>query len=169
MEIGNIFKLSDFYSRAMDLHFQDDNGNIVYPQMGSYGIGLGRLLSAVVECHHDSRGIVWPPHLAPFAAFLMGIGRSLAVKRTLEQLHEDMPREILFDDRHESPGVKFKDADLIGIPLRILITGKLLENGKAEVYERKTRTAHVVDLGKIPGIIRDCTEGKGWNGANNQS
>ena len=157
MELGNIFKLSDFYSRAMDLHFQDYGGNVVYPQMGSYGIGMGRLLSAIVECHHDDRGIVWPPFLAPFKAFLMGIGRSLAVKRVLEKLHNDMPSDILVDDRHESPGVKFKDADLIGIPLRILVTGQLLESGKAEVYERKTRKTTLVDIDKVPAIIRDIS------------
>lgn len=169
MELGNIFKLADFYSRAMDLHFHDDGGNVVYPQMGSYGIGLGRLLSAVVESHHDDSGIAWPTHLAPYTAFLMGIGKSLAVKRTLERLHEEMPNEILFDERHESPGVKFKDADLIGVPLRILVTGKLLETGKAEVYTRKTRTARVVGIEKVPGIIRDCSAGKAWDGTKNKS
>ena len=153
VELGNIFKLSDFYSRAMNLHFQDDNGANVYPQMGSYGIGLGRLLSAVVEANRDERGIAWPKHLAPFRVFLMGIGKSSAVKREVERLYQELKPFALHDDRHESPGVKFNDCELIGIPLRVVISSRLLERGKAELYDRESRETREVDVDEIPGIV----------------
>ncbi len=149
IELGNIFKLGDFYSRSMDLYFHDDYGKKVYPQMGSYGIGTGRLISAIVESNSDDKGIVWPINLAPFRVFLMGIGKSAGVKRILEKLYREIKCEVLFDDRSESPGVKFKDADLIGIPIRILVTTKYLEDGLVEFYSRKTGKIWTVPIDKV--------------------
>ena len=154
IELGNIFKLGDFYTKAMDLHFQDDHGETLFPQMGSYGIGMGRLLSAIVAAHSDEKGIVWPREIAPYAAFLMGIGSSLSVKRYMEQLHTELWNETLLDDRHESPGVKFKDADLIGIPLRVVVTSKLLNEGKAELHDRRSGKTWHEDAEKISEVVR---------------
>jgi prolyl-tRNA synthetase len=164
IELGNIFKLSDFYSRSMSLHFLSERGGRVFPKMGSYGIGLGRLLSAVVEANHDDKGISWPLFLAPYTVFLMGIGKSHSVGKAVERLYDDMRDITLFDDRHESPGVKFNDCELIGIPLRIVVSTRLLEEGKAEVYERGSRKTIEIDVGKVSGFVRRFMEKEGIDG-----
>lgn len=153
VEIGNIFKLGKFYTEAMDLSFDDDNGNKVYPEMGSYGIGVGRLMAATVEANHDEAGIVWPPNIAPFKVFLMGIGRSFKVRQVLDRLHDDYPDAILFDDREESPGVKFQDADLLGLPLRIIVSGRYLQEGRVEFHDRKTGETWLVGMDQISDVI----------------
>ncbi|MEW5817915.1 MAG: YbaK/EbsC family protein, partial [Spirochaetota bacterium] len=154
LELGNIFKLGDFYSKAMELSFLDDNDINVYPSMGSYGIGVGRLISAIVEANHDEKGICWPPHLSPYKAFLMAIGKSFSVLRAAEELHENHPDDILFDDRNESPGVKFKDADLIGLPLRIVVTTTHLQNRKVEFHDRQTGQTWLVSLDSVSRALK---------------
>ena len=136
IEVGNIFKLGDFYTRKMGFDVQSERAGRIYPHMGSYGIGLGRLLSCVVEAHCDERGICWPEQLAPYKVYLMGIGKSAAVKRYVESLYSDIADNALIDDRLESPGVKFRDAELLGIPLRIVVSPQLLEKGQVEFCER---------------------------------
>ena len=168
IELGNIFKLTDFYSKSMNLRFQDERGASVFPQMGSFGIGLGRLMSAVVEANHDERGIAWPPHLAPYWVFLMGIGRADSVRKVVERLYQELLPVTLFDDRHESPGVKFTDCELIGVPLRVVISTRLLERGKAEIYERSTRKAHEVDVEEVPRTIKRYIEKEGVDGVETQ-
>ncbi len=154
-EVGNIFKLNDFYSRAMNLHCQDDHGEKLYPFMGSYGIGLGRLLSCIVEVNSDDRGIIWNEKLAPFRMYLMGIGKSMVVRRYVEDLYLQFEKDTLLDDRHESPGVKFKDADLIGIPLRIVVTAELLEKGKVEFRERRSGRRWQVASERVADVLNE--------------
>lgn len=149
IELGNIFKLDDFYSRSLNLSFNAENGEKIYPNMGSYGIGIGRLLSAIAEIHHDKKGLCWPKSVAPFTIFLMGIGKSHKVKRIVEDIYDKLQVETLIDDRMESPGVKFKDADLLGIPFRIVVTTRLMEDNKVEVYERGSGKAVHYPLGDI--------------------
>jgi prolyl-tRNA synthetase len=145
IELGNIFKLGDVYSRSMSLEFQDDKGKRYYPHMGSYGIGIGRLINAMAAALADSKGIGWPVAAAPFKVFLMGIGKSHKVNEAVFRLYRELGHDIaLLDDRPESPGVKFFDADLIGIPYRIVVTTALLADGEVEFYQRSTgRTWHV--------------------------
>jgi prolyl-tRNA synthetase len=138
VEVGHIFKLGDYYTRTMSLAFQDDHGRAAYPHMGCWGIGLGRLMDAVAWANRDERGLAWPEAVAPFRAFLMAIGQSLAVKKAVEALAAELGEEALFDDREDSPGVKFKDADLLGIPLRLVVSTKHLAEGLVEVQERRT-------------------------------
>jgi prolyl-tRNA synthetase len=138
VEVGHIFKLGDYYTRTMNLAFQDDRGRTAYPHMGCWGIGLGRLMDAVAWANRDERGLAWPEAVAPFRAFLMSIGQSLAVKKAVEELAANLGEEALFDDREDSPGVKFKDADLLGIPLRLVVSTKHLSEGLVEVQERRT-------------------------------
>ncbi len=138
IEIGNIFKLGDFYSKSIGLSYTEDSGDVSNPYMGSYGIGMSRLLTAIVEANHDERGIIWPPKLAPYSFFLMGIGKSFKVRKVVDSLAEELGSNCLFDDRYESVGVKFKDFDLLGIPYRIVVSTKSLQDGNAEFYERKT-------------------------------
>jgi prolyl-tRNA synthetase len=106
--------------------------------MGCWGIGLGRLMDAVALANRDERGLAWPPAVAPFRAYLMGIGQSLAVKKAVEDLAAELGEEALFDDREDSPGVKFKDADLLGIPLRLVVSTKHWSEGLVEVQQRRT-------------------------------
>jgi len=158
MELGNIFKMGDIYSRAMDLVFREDNDEMVHPCMGSYGIGVGRLMAAAVENNHDERGIVWPKELSPFTLFLMGIGKSFKVNEVVDKIYEVMPEETLLDDRKESPGVKFKDAEIIGIPLRIIVSAKGLAENTVEFHARKTGETWNVPISKVPEVLNSWRE-----------
>lgn len=136
MELGNIFRLGDFYTRAMNLRILDEGSHSVYPQMGSYGIGLGRLMAAIVDANCDDRGIIWPAEVAPFQVFLMSIGKSLSVRAMVDRVYENLGSEVLLDDRHESISHKLKDADLLGIPIRVVVSRESVESGTVEVALR---------------------------------
>ncbi len=139
IEMGNIFKLDDFYTRAMNFSFEDDRGRKIYPLMGSYGMGLGRLLACIAENNRDKDGLIWPLELAPYTYYLMGIGRSLRVSDAVDELALELgEKDVLVDDRLESIGVKFRDAAIMGIPLRIVVGRRFLENDELELKDRKT-------------------------------
>ena len=158
IELGNIFKLGNFYSKSIGLSFTEETGETEHPHMGSYGIGMGRLMTAIVEANHDDKGIIWPAGLAPFSFFLMGIGKSFRVKTVVESLAEELGSMLLFDDRHESVGVKFKDFDLLGIPYRIVVSTKGLQDGNVEFYERKTGRAWNVPVDSVAETCRELLE-----------
>lgn len=159
VEVGNIFRLGEYYSRRLGLVFRDSRGGRFYPSIGSYGIGLGRLLTAVVEANHDKRGIVWPKEIAPFCGFLMTVGKSATLSRVAHELHDDLSDIILFDDRRESISTKFKDADLIGVPYRIIISPSTYERGEAEVLERSTGKPRRVKLNGLARYFqRECED-----------
>lgn len=144
LELGNLFKLDDYYTKKMNLQFQDEEGVKRYPWMGSYGIGLGRLMIAIVEANHDDRGIIWPFELAPFKYFLMGIGKSLTIKKYVDEIEEMLGPDVLVDDRTESISKKFHDAELIGIPLRIVVSTRYIEDEQIELCDRYTRKKWLV-------------------------
>jgi prolyl-tRNA synthetase len=154
VEVGHIFKLGDYYTRVMDLSFQDERGRPAFPQMGCWGIGLGRLMDAVALANRDERGLVWPAAVAPFQAYLMSIGQSLAVKKTAEELARELGETVLFDDREDSPGVKFKDADLLGIPLRLVVSTKHLADGVVEVRERASGRITLVPRAQVSSALQ---------------
>jgi prolyl-tRNA synthetase len=154
MELGNIFRLGDYYTRRMQCTVADENGRSIYPQMGSYGIGVGRLLAAIVEANHDDRGIVWPQEVAPFSVFLMSIGRSLSVRRIVEEVYSRFDHTVLFDDRHASISRKMKDADLLGIPIRIVISTDAATDGTAEVAMRDGSATRSVALDELVDTVR---------------
>ena len=158
MEVGHIFKLGDYYTRRMDLSFQDERGGSTYPQMGCYGVGLGRLMDAVVRAHHDERGIVWPVALAPFRAYLMSVGKSLSVKKVAEELARELGDQVLYDDRDESPGVKFMDADLLGLPFRLVVASRHMADGVVEVRRRSGGEPTLVPIRDVLGLIQDPAE-----------
>jgi len=160
LEVGHIFKLGDYYTRAMNLTYQDERGASTYPHMGCYGVGLGRLMDAVVRSNHDERGILWPSSLAPFQVYLMSVGKSLSVKKAAEDLHRELGDRALYDDRSDSPGVKFNDADLIGVPLRIVVGAKHLGEGKVEVKERRNGAIHLVALDQVSRAVEDLSARK---------
>ncbi len=149
IELGNIFRLGDYYTRRMELTLHDERGNRVYPQMGSYGIGLGRLMAAIVENGHDEHGIIWPPEIAPYQAYLMSIGKSASIKQRAERLYKRLGDGALLDDRNESVSVKFKDADLIGVPYRVVLSSTTLNDGMVEVRERAGGTTYRVSEDSI--------------------
>ncbi|MDC7238985.1 MAG: proline--tRNA ligase [Spirochaetales bacterium] len=139
IEMGNIFKLDDFYTRAMNFSFEDDRGRKTYPLMGSYGMGIGRLIACIAENNRDEHGLIWPLELAPYTFYLMGIGRSIRVTEAVEELAEELGEQnVIVDDRLESIGVKFRDAAIMGIPLRIVVGRRFLENDELELKDRKT-------------------------------
>ncbi|MDM8527538.1 proline--tRNA ligase [Anaerolineales bacterium HSG24] len=141
IEIGHCFKLGTRYSKPMNITFLDENGKAQTPIMGSYGIGVGRLMAAIVEQHHDDNGIIWPQNVAPFDLHLVSLAKKAKEKamqqaETLYQALTFAKIEVLFDDRRESPGVKFADADLIGIPWRVTVSNRSLKAGGVEVKQR---------------------------------
>ncbi|MCK6628225.1 MAG: proline--tRNA ligase [Anaerolineae bacterium] len=151
IEVGHCFKLGQRYSRPMGVTFLDENGKAQIPIMGSYGIGVGRLMAAIVEQHHDEKGIIWPESVAPFDVHLVSLAKSREdeVGQQAEAIYQTLCAagiEVLYDDRKESPGVKFADADLIGIPWRVTVSSRSLQNGGVEVKRRSESKAEVVPL-----------------------
>ncbi len=141
IEIGHIFQLGRKYAQALDLKVQDENGESRIVTMGSYGIGVSRLVAAIAEQHHDEKGLVWPSVAAPADVHIIATGKEEAVFEAAEKLANDFSirgLEVLFDDRRAaSAGVKFNDAELLGIPTTVVV-GKLLADGKVEIKNRKT-------------------------------
>jgi prolyl-tRNA synthetase len=149
VEVGNIFKLGTRYSDALGCTFLDRDGKPRPVVMGSYGIGVGRLLACVAEEHHDERGLVWPVTVAPYHAHLVALkGGEDAAERLYTALGESGV-EVLYDDRAESPGVKFSDADLIGLPLRLTVSQRSLREGGAELKRRHEAGLAVVPLDDV--------------------
>lgn len=160
IEVGHCFKLGTKYSAAMKVTFLDENGKAQAPIMGSYGIGVGRLMAAVVEQHHDEHGIIWPETIAPFDAHLISLAKKAddEVGQQAEELYvalEDAGLDALFDDRKESPGVKFADADLIGIPWRVTISARSLEQGGVEVKRRNESDRQIMPLDEVVDFLLD--------------
>ncbi len=151
IEYGNIFQLGTQYSVALGASFTDEEGHQQPVVMGSYGIGLGRLLSCVAEQHHDERGLTLPISVAPYEVALVSVGQDEPVTRLAEATYRDLLEsgiEVLFDDRDVSPGVKFADADLRGIPLRVTISPRSLKADGAE-FKRRTGEPRPVAEGAI--------------------
>lgn len=148
VEVGNIFKLGTRYSAAIHATYRDADGNEKPIVMGSYGIGSGRLLACVAEEHHDARGLIMPITVAPYHVHLVSLaGGEAAIDAIAERIYGALQAaqiEVLYDDRAESPGVKFADADLIGVPLRLTVGGKSLKAGGIELKRRDRDTSVVI-------------------------
>jgi prolyl-tRNA synthetase len=143
IEVGNIFKLGTDFTQALGGTYLDEDGTRRLIVMGSYGIGLGRNLACVVEAHHDEKGIIWPAEVAPYPAHLVTLGtaREPRVTEIAERLHDQAAaagREILYDDRDESPGVKLTDAELLGMPTILTVSPRSLAAGGVEVTDRRS-------------------------------
>ncbi|MBQ0168061.1 MAG: proline--tRNA ligase [Treponema sp.] len=143
-ELGHIFKLGDKYTKSMNVTYLDENGKLSTPIMGCYGIGVDRTLASIIEGHHDDNGICWPMSVAPYQIAVVPVKYDGVMKETADKLYDELTKlglEVLLDDRNERPGVKFKDMDLLGIPLRIVVGEKNLPN-----VEMKLRTASDAEL-----------------------
>ena len=153
IEIGNTFKLGTKYSKAMDLQYADENNQLQDVWMGSYGIGIGRTMAAIVEQSHDDKGIIWPENIAPYKAIILLMSTKDEVQSKLaNELYDKLNNEgieVILDDRDERPGVKFNDAELIGIPYRITV-GKKASDG---IMEFKSRTSDEILELSIDEII----------------
>jgi prolyl-tRNA synthetase len=156
VEIGHIFKLGYKYSESMGARVLDRNGKEVTPIMGSYGIGIERILTAAIEQSNDENGFWLPPSIAPFEIIVtptnVGDEKLKGVAEDIAQRLEAAGFEVLLDDRDERPGVKFKDADLVGIPYRVTV-GKKVTEGTVEVVQRSTREMHDASIGAITGYF----------------
>jgi prolyl-tRNA synthetase len=151
IEVGHVFKLGDKYSRSLKATYLDEQGREQFLVMGCYGIGVGRTVAAAVEQNHDRDGIIWPMALAPFQVMVTPVEWSpgTPVTETARVLYERLLQEgleTLLDDRDERPGIKFKDADLLGIPIRITVGPKGLAEGKVEIRRRRTKETVLVAL-----------------------
>lgn len=158
IEVGHIFKLGLKYSQSLKATFLDQEGKEQYIYMGCYGIGVSRIVAAAIEQGHDDHGIIFPMALAPFQVDLIPIDllKNNRVREYTLALHKQLEEagiEVLMDDRDERPGVKFKDCDLLGIPLRVVIGPKAMDKGQAEVKERGLQETKFIALNELPDYL----------------
>ncbi len=158
LEVGHTFKLGTKYSAAMGATFLGPDGHDAPIVMGCYGIGLDRLLAAIVQANHDERGIIWPAAVAPYPVHLVGLNLDFPeVAEAAERVYATLGAagvEPLFDDRPDSPGVKFADADLIGVPLRLTVSRRSLRQSSVELTVRATNQSSLVPLAEVAAAVR---------------
>lgn len=155
-EVGNIFNFGRKKAEDLDLVFKNEAGESIPVWMGSYGIGITRAMGVIVEKFADDKGIIWPESVAPFQVHLLALGES--VKDQAEQLYQDLQKagiEVLFDDRDLRPGEKFNDADLLGMPYRLVLSEKSLEAGGVELKKRSEEKVEIVSLAEVIQKIKN--------------
>ena len=158
IELGHVFKLGNKYSKAMGAQILDSNGKAQIMEMGCYGIGVSRIVAAIADACRDDRGPIWPREVAPFAVHLLLLEKEEAVVEAAETLYRDLRAagfDVLFDDRKESPGIKFADADLIGAPVRITAGRVTKENGAFELRTRANKEADSIPANEVVGRVRE--------------
>jgi prolyl-tRNA synthetase len=157
MEIGHVFQLGRKYAESLGLKVLDENGKLVTVTMGSYGIGVTRILAIIAELNNDANGLIWPESVAPFDVHVVATGKDPAVFEAAETVVTDLEAagfDVLFDDRPKvSPGVKFGDAELIGIP-KIVIVGRGVADGLVELWDRRTNERTPVAIADAARILR---------------
>jgi prolyl-tRNA synthetase len=163
IEVGHVFKLGTKYSDAMRCHFLDEHGVSRPAIMGCYGIGLNRIMAAAIEAFHDEAGICWPMAIAPYRVLIVALDvRDEAVMGAARKLHDELEAagiDVLLDDRDARPGVKFKDADLIGIPIRVTFGKKGLAEGVAELKLRRETEVRKVTLARTSAEVMNLASG----------
>jgi len=160
IEVGHIFQLGQLYSQAMQAAVLDEQGKAVTMFMGCYGIGITRIVAAAIEQNHDANGIIWPEPLAPFSVILVPINyqKSASVQAATDKLYEELREAgvaVLLDDRDARPGVKFADAELVGIPHRIVIGERTLAAGKLEYRQRRETESTEIEAANVVAYIKD--------------
>jgi len=162
IEVGHVFKLGTRYSKKMNCVYLDDKGQLHPMVMGCYGIGVNRILAAAVENHHDDAGILWPRELAPYQVEIVSLDhKKLQIVETAHTLYDTLTKaglEVLWDDREAAPGVKFADADLIGIPVRITVGKRTLESGTVDIRTRKNKDQKSVSIEQVVETVRNELE-----------
>ncbi len=158
VEVGNIFTLGARFSDALNLKYQTEGGESKSVFMGSYGIGPGRVMGTVVEVLSDDKGIIWPESIAPFRVHLLALGEDEAVSKEAEKVYESLEKnniEVLFDDRKEiSAGEKFADSDLLGMPLRVVVSARSMKENGVEVKKRAEEKGKVISLDELLKHVR---------------
>jgi len=157
IEVGNIFKLKNKYSEPFNLKVQDEQGREQSVIMGCYGIGLGRNMGAIVEVHHDAKGIIWPKAVAPFQIHLILLGENSELAKNAETLYNELIKagyEVLFDDRQETAGIKLNDADLLGMPLRLVMSEKTAKVKSVEAKFRSQKEVELVEITKLEKYLQ---------------
>ncbi len=159
IEVGNIFQLGIKYSASMGYTYTDRDGKQATPIMGCYGIGVGRLLACIVEEHHDDYGPIWPKSVAPWQIHIcaLGAGKNPAIREQADKLYDQFKDqyEVLYDDRDVAAGVAFADADLLGVPLRIVVGRSFAENGTVELTARNKSFKDLVTLADLPNAVAE--------------
>ena len=164
IEVGNIFQLGTKYTEAMNMTYTDEHGEVRHPVMGCYGIGVGRLVASVMEARHDDYGPQWPMSIAPWHVHINALKRDATpVRETADALYEGLRNaevEVVYDDRNARPGVQFADADLLGVPIRIIVSPRNLEKNRFEFKRRDTGERGEIDMdGAVAAIRNWITEG----------
>ena len=159
IEVGHVFKLGGRYSETFGATFLSRDGSLHPVLMGCYGIGVGRLLAAVIERHHDGKGMTLPPSIAPYHVYLSALNPDdPRVSEVADDLYHRLTQagvEVLYDDRQESPGVKFNDADLLGLPVRAVVSQRTLKSSSAELKKRTDTETRLLPLADVPGAIKE--------------
>jgi prolyl-tRNA synthetase len=161
IEVGHVFFLGTKYSKPMQCNFLDEQGATKPMVMGCYGIGITRVAAAAIEQHNDADGIVWPISIAPYEVEIVALQKDAAVVEAAEKLYAELTArgvEVLFDDRDERPGAKFKDADLIGVPLRIAVGARSLKEGKLEAKWRRDKQPTLIDASGAAEAVAGMVE-----------
>jgi prolyl-tRNA synthetase len=162
IEVGHIFKLGTFYAEPLGLSVLDENGSSAPIVMGSYGIGVERNMAAAVEANHDDKGIIWPMHITPFHAIITVIrpddNDTMTTAESLYAQLEALDVEVLLDDRAERPGVKFNDAELIGIPLRLTVGPRGVTNGIVELSDRRTGKSSEIAIDETVATVAELVQ-----------
>lgn len=157
IEIGHIFKLGTFYANKFDASFLDQNGALTDITMGCYGIGIGRLLAASIECNNDEDGIIFPKSISPYQVHLLALNtQDEEVTKVATSIYHDMLAkgiEVLYDDRPETAGVKFKDADLLGFPFRIVVSNRNLKEGSVELKNRASSDTSLQTIESVVSVV----------------
>lgn len=157
IEVGNIFQLGDKYTKSMKMTYVDQNGMQHYPLMGCYGIGIGRLAASLIEARHDQYGPIWPMAIAPWQVHICALrSDALEVKQVADKLYRDLQQqhiEVIYDDRHVSAGTMFSDADLLGVPIRIIVSPRNLKNQILEIKMRDGSLHQEVPLDEVLEFI----------------
>jgi prolyl-tRNA synthetase len=153
IEVGNIFQLGTKYTKAMNMQYLDKDGKLQYPIMGCYGIGVGRLAASVCEAHHDEHGPIWPMSIAPWQVHLCCLrSDNVEVKKFADELYDVLQKqniEVIYDDRNVNAGVMFSDADLLGVPLRIIVSPRNMQNNYCEIVSRDKKINMHVPLDEV--------------------
>ncbi len=162
IEVGHIFQLGDLYTKALGVKVLDQNGKTKAPLMGCYGIGVTRVVAAAIEQGHDENGIIWPKSIAPFHVYFALVGKSEEIKNEAEKIYQELLNagiEVLFDDRNAGAGFKFKDSDLLGLPLRLVLGERnFKENGQLELIMRSTGEKELVSPEGIATTIQQALD-----------
>jgi prolyl-tRNA synthetase len=164
VEVGQVFKLGTKYSEKLGANYLDEKGQSNPMIMGCYGIGVSRTVAAIIECNNDKNGIIWPIEVAPFKVLITAVNYDdLKIKEAVDKIYGEMIKEnieVLLDDRNETAGIKFKDGDLIGIPVKVIVGKKFLESGLVEIKSRKDGSVQAIKSEEVAERIKTILSAK---------